>query len=63
MTIGEKMMQARKALKMTRKDLSRITGIMPMTIANYEYGTAEPCLSYAVRIADALGITLDYLAR
>jgi transcriptional regulator with XRE-family HTH domain len=63
MTTGQKMMQARLDLKMTRKALSQITGIHPMTLARYEYDTAEPCLSYAVRIADALGITLDYLGR
>ena len=63
MTIGEKMMQARKDLKMSRLALSRITGITAKTLAGYEYGVAEPCLSYAVRIAEALGITLDYLAR
>lgn len=63
MTIGERMMKARKAKKLSRRALSEITWISQNSLASYENEYAEPCLTYAVRIADALGITLDYLAR
>jgi transcriptional regulator with XRE-family HTH domain len=63
MTVGKKIREARRALKLTQKMLGEITGINTNTICGYERERTEPPLSYAVRIADALGISLDYLAR
>jgi transcriptional regulator with XRE-family HTH domain len=63
MTVGQKITKARQKLKMPRVKLAEITGISYFTLGNYERDNTEPPLSYAVRIADALGISLDYLAR
>jgi transcriptional regulator with XRE-family HTH domain len=63
MTLGEKIEKARRRKGLYRRDLAKITGITYATLKHYEYGNSEPSLSYAVRICDALGITLDYLAR
>lgn len=63
MTLGEKIIKARKKLKMSRTKLSEITDIHYHTLINYEHNRTEPPLSYAVRIADTLGLSLDYLAR
>lgn len=63
MTVGKKIKNARKKLKLTQRKLSEITGIHYNTIAHYEGDRTEPPLSYAVKIADALGISLNYLAR
>lgn len=42
-------------------DLSRKTGLSTALISNYMTGKASPSLDYALKIANALGITLDYL--
>ena len=63
MTVGQKIVKARKRLGWYRTDLANATGINYHSIRHYETDEAEPPLSYAVKIADALGLTLDYLAR
>lgn len=63
MTIGQKIKKARERLEMPRAELARLTNINYNTIVSYEADRTEPCLSYAVKIADVLGIKLDYLAR
>ena len=63
MTIGQKIKRARRRLHMPRAELARLTEISYSSISSYEADRTEPCLSYAVKIADALGIKLDYLAR
>lgn len=48
---------------MSQADLSRISGLSTARIAQIVTGkTKDPRLSSAVAIADALGLSLDYLA-
>ena len=41
--------------------MAKITGISKDAISKYERGEANPSVDYAKRIADALGISLDFL--
>ena len=46
---------------MSQVDLAKVTGISRDAISKYERGDAIPSVEYAKRIADALGVSLDYL--
>lgn len=63
MTLGQKIKKARERLDMPKTKLAELTGISYGALVNYEGDRTEPPLSYAVKIADVLGVRLDYLAR
>lgn len=64
MTIGQHMMQARKNAKMTRVELSELSGVEKSTIYNLERDLYGARLSTAMCLADALEISLDeYIGR
>lgn len=46
---------------MSQIELANITGISRDAISKYERGDVLPSVEYAKRIADALGVSLDYL--
>ena len=56
-----KLREIRKAKKMTQGELSRISGIHRVTIAKYENGRMCPTLDNAIKLATALGVTVDDL--
>ena len=62
MTTGEKIRERRKALGITVNELVRKTGITRHSIYLYEKDEMDPTLFNATCIADALGLSLDYLA-
>lgn len=47
--------------KLKQADLCRMTGIPTSLMSNYVTGKASPSLDNAELIANALGVTLDYL--
>lgn len=53
--------QIRTAAGMSITTLAHTTGITRQSIHRYESGEAEPVLSNAVSIADALNVDLDLL--
>ncbi len=61
MNFGEKISKLKKAKKMSQVELARITGISRDAISKYERGDVSPSVEYAKRIAEALGVSLDYL--
>lgn len=66
MTIGEKIRAARVAKKMTQKQLGLAIGIegdkvAENTVQKWEYGTQRPSIDYLRPLANALGVSLDYL--
>lgn len=57
-----------KTLKTTRTrknlsqhKLSRMTSLSPSAICNFESGRRMPCMDSLISLADALGVTADYL--
>ena len=47
---------------MTQKELSEKTGIKRTTIASYEVGNISPSFENVKTLAEALGVTTDYLS-
>lgn len=52
---------ARIAKGYTRPDLAKIVGVTPGSVFGWERGRTNPELATAIRVADALEVTLDYL--
>jgi transcriptional regulator with XRE-family HTH domain len=61
MKFGEKITKLKKLKKMSQVELAEKTGISRDAISKYERGDVSPSLEYAKRIAEALGVSLDYL--
>ena len=61
MKLGEKITKLKKLKNLSQVDLAEVTGISRDAISKYERGDAIPSVQYAKKIADALGVSLDYL--
>lgn len=61
-TFGERVKHHRIKKCMTIKKLGEKSGVSHNSIHRYENG-ADPQLSAAIRIAEALGLSLEYLAK
>ena len=56
-----RLVHAREALRWTQADLAKATGFQPAAISHFECGQRLPSLPNAVRLADALRVSLDWL--
>ncbi|MCH7411742.1 helix-turn-helix domain-containing protein [Belliella sp. DSM 111904] len=63
MTFGERITYARKQKKMTQGALGKAVGTSGDIIGKYERDEIKPSIDTASKIADALGVTLDYLVK
>lgn len=61
-TIGRQIQLARKARKLTVEQLSEKVGIGNATLGHIECGSTNPSLRTLLAIADALDVSLDFLA-
>ena len=61
MKFGEKITKLKKDRKISQIELANTTGISRDAISKYERGDVSPSVEYAKRIANALGVSLDYL--
>ncbi len=61
MTFAVKLAELRTDRKLTKKQLSDLTGISQSLLGAYENSGVEPGLFNAVCLADALGVSLDEL--
>jgi transcriptional regulator with XRE-family HTH domain len=62
MTIGERLKSQRSRRKLTQQALAREAGVSQGLIARIETGDVkDPAASVVRRLAQALGITVDYL--
>lgn len=60
--VGQRIRERRKELKMRQDELAEKTGISRVTISRIETGDDLNMTAFtAVRIAEVLGISLDYL--
>lgn len=53
--------EARRALGLTGKWLAHELGVSESTVSQYENSKREPDNATLIKIADVLGVTLDYL--
>lgn len=63
MTVGDRIVWHRQLMGISQNELAKRTGLTRATIHNYEKNLREPTLINAMCVADALGISLEYLAR
>lgn len=63
MTFGEKTTCAGKQKKMTQGDLGKTVATSGDIIGKYERDEIKPSIDTAAKVADALGVTLDYLVK
>ena len=61
-TVGERIRARREACGLSLTGLSRQSGVSRGFLHLIEQGKTEPTFSKAVRIADALGVTVNALA-
>lgn len=61
MTFGERILSIRKRLKWSQDDLSKKVGTSAPIIGRYERNEIKPNIDTAKAIADALGVTVDFL--
>jgi transcriptional regulator with XRE-family HTH domain len=59
--IAEKIRKIRKLKKLTQADLAEMTGFAVSHISHLEIGRKKVSLDALVRIANALGVTVDHL--
>ena len=59
--IGERIKEARKAAKLTQKELAELAGTAEMTISQYERGIRQPKIGQLQRIASALDVDISNL--
>ena len=63
MTIGQRIKQARKANYMSLRNLAEKAKISPMAISKYERDLDMPSSGVLLRLAQALGVSIDFLFR
>jgi len=61
MSFGKRLIEVRKEKGLSQEDLATLIGTKGPAIGRYERGTAKPTIEVAIRLANALDISLDYL--
>jgi transcriptional regulator with XRE-family HTH domain len=61
MTFGERITLVRKQLKLSQDDLAKKIGTSAPIVGRYEREEIKPSIDVAAKIADALGVSIDYL--
>lgn len=61
MTLGEKILRLRKDKKWSQKELAAIIGTSGPVLGRYERDEITPSVEVAKKLAEAFGITLDFL--
>jgi transcriptional regulator with XRE-family HTH domain len=62
MKIGDKISSLRKQKGLNRNELGKIVGTSGAVIGRYERDEITPSVEIAKKMADALDVSLDYLA-
>jgi len=61
-TLGQRIKQRRLALGLTQQELAEVLGFTPQHISAIEQDQRVPSLASLVKLAEHLGVTVDYLA-
>ncbi len=61
MLFGERLTAVRKRKKISQDELAKAIGVHAPVIGRYERDEVKPSIEVAAKIAEALGVSLDYL--
>ncbi|MBA7633979.1 hypothetical protein ES703_41550 [subsurface metagenome] len=61
MGLGERLRNRRQALKLTQQELAESLGVTPQHISAIEQDARAPSLPFLAKLADELGVTVDFL--
>ncbi len=61
MGLEQRLSALRKDKKISQQELAEKAGIHPNVLGRYERGEATPSVEMASKLANALGVSLDYL--
>jgi transcriptional regulator with XRE-family HTH domain len=61
MSLGQRIRMRREALKLTQEQLAKSLGLTSQYISIIEQDKRSPALSSLAKLADELGVTIDYL--
>ena len=61
MTFGERILSLRKAKKWSQDQLAKNIGTSAPIVGRYERNEIKPSIEVAKKLADELGVTIDYL--
>jgi transcriptional regulator with XRE-family HTH domain len=61
MLFGERLTVVRKKKKISQDELAKTIGVHAPVIGRYERDEVKPSIEVAAKIAQALGVSLDYL--
>ncbi|KAB1061471.1 helix-turn-helix domain-containing protein [Salibacter halophilus] len=62
MGFEKRLSELRKARKISQGELAKQVGVHTNVMGRYERGEAKPSIDVAMKLADALGVSLDFLA-
>ena len=63
MSIGEKIVEARKANNLTQEQLAELMGVTRQSISRWEQNLAYPEVEKILRLSDILNVSCDYLLK
>lgn len=63
MSIGEKIVEARRAKNLTQEQLAELLGVTRQSISRWEQNQAYPEMEKILRLSDILGVSCDYLLK
>ena len=61
MTLGERIKEARLRKRLTQKQLAKLLNVTDATVNRYEKNVRKPDAEMLKRIAEILGVSVDYL--
>ncbi|MEM9681280.1 MAG: helix-turn-helix transcriptional regulator [Bacteroidota bacterium] len=61
MSFAKSLSELRKAKKFSQEELAKTVGIHANVLGRYERGEAKPSIEIAINLADALGVSVDFL--
>jgi len=61
MGLGQRLKQRRESLKITQRQLAESLAVTPQHISAIEQDKRIPSLSFLTKLAEELGVTIDYL--
>ena len=63
MTFGQKLASCRKEQRLSQAEIGKRSGVNGDIVGKYERDEIKPSIDTAAKIADALNVTIDFLAK